>query len=214
MSIKHIVWDFNGTLLNDAQLSVDCDNYVFDELGLPHITIEDYRRHMTMPVRDFYTALGVDLNIYPYETIARLWLDRFNRRAVSCGLMPGTLEAIDRFAQAGYTQSVLSATYEPDLIKQCDGLKLTDRMTAINGLGDESARKKTDIGRTQLARLGLEGNEVVLVGDMTADAELAHALSAHCVLVSWGHNSYERLGATGAPIAESFEELERIIDGL
>ena len=38
---KHIIWDFNGTLLYDAQLSVDCDNYVFDELGMPHITIDD-----------------------------------------------------------------------------------------------------------------------------------------------------------------------------
>lgn len=28
--MKHIIWDFNGTLLNDAQLSVDLDNYVFD----------------------------------------------------------------------------------------------------------------------------------------------------------------------------------------
>ena len=52
----HIIWDFNGTLLYDAQLSVDCDNCVFDALGLPRITIDDYRAHMTMPVRSFYAA--------------------------------------------------------------------------------------------------------------------------------------------------------------
>ena len=154
MKKKHIIWDFNGTLLNDAQLSVDCDNHVFDELGLPHITIEDYRAHMTMPVRDFYTALGIDLNIYPYETIARIWLDMFNGMAVSCGLVPGALEAIDRLAAAGHSQSILSATYEPDLRMQCEGLKLSSRMRVINGLSDESARKKTDIGRAQIKALG------------------------------------------------------------
>ncbi|MDO4741547.1 MAG: hypothetical protein Q4A66_12845, partial [Eubacteriales bacterium] len=70
----HIIWDFNGTLLFDAQLGVDADNHVFEILGLPGITIEDYRRHMTMPVRDFYKALGVDLNVHKYETISRIWL--------------------------------------------------------------------------------------------------------------------------------------------
>lgn len=214
MKKKHIIWDFNGTLLNDAQLSVDCDNHVFDELGLPHITIEDYRAHMTMPVRDFYTALGIDLNVYPYEKIARIWLDRFNGMAVSCGLVPGALEAIDRLAAAGHSQSILSATYEPDLRMQCEGLKLSSRMRVINGLSDESARKKTDIGRAQIKALGLEGEDVVLVGDMLADAELARALGAHCVLVPWGHNAAHRLENAGFPVAGSFEELENLIAGL
>lgn len=211
MRKKHIIWDFNGTLLNDAQLSVDCDNHVFDELKLPRITIEDYRAHMTMPVRDFYTALGIDLNVYKYETIARIWLDMFNRNAVSCGLVPGALESIDRLKAQGYTQSILSASYEPDLRKQCDGLELSSRMMVINGLSDESARKKTDIGRAQMKALGLEGEDVVLVGDMLADAELARALGAHCVLVPWGHNAAWRLEGAGFPVAGGFEELEKMI---
>ena len=57
--MKHIIWDFNGTLLNDAQLSVDLDNDVFDQIGVPRITLEDYRNNMTMPVRDFYPRVGV-----------------------------------------------------------------------------------------------------------------------------------------------------------
>ena len=97
--MKHIIWDFNGTLLSDAQLGVDCDNHVFDTLGLPRITMDDYRAHMTMPVRDFYTSLGVDLNVYKYETISRLWLDRFNRHAVAVGLVSGALESIVRLGR-------------------------------------------------------------------------------------------------------------------
>ena len=167
-----------------------------------------------MPVRDFYTALGIDLNVYPYETIARIWLDMFNRNAVSCGLVPGALEAIDRLSAEGYSQSILSASYEPDLRKQCEGLGLGERMAVINGLSDESASKKTDIGRAQIKALSLEGKDVVLVGDMLADAELARALGAHCVLVPWGHNAKDRLEGAGFPVAQSFEELETIIAAL
>ena len=79
--MKHIIWDFNGTLLNDTQLSLDVDNNVFEKLGIPAITLDDYRNNMTMPVRDFYPAVGVDYSVHSYETIARLWLDEFNQKA-------------------------------------------------------------------------------------------------------------------------------------
>jgi len=212
--MKHIIWDFNGTLLCDAQLGVDCDNYVFDTLGLPRITIEDYRAHMTMPVRDFYTSLGVDLNIYKYETISRLWLDRFNQHAIAVGLMPGALESIARLKEKGFTQSILSASYEKSLMEQCKELGLVPYMQMICGLGDESAQKKTDIGRRQLKRLGLCAEDCVLVGDMAADSELSDALGTDCVLVPWGHNSEERLKKTGRRVAHSFEELEEILAGM
>ena len=207
--MKHIIWDFNGTLLSDAQLGVDCDNHVFDVLGLPRITIDDYRQHMTMPVRDFYTALGVDLNVYKYETISRLWLDRFNQHAVSVGLVPGTLELTKRLKAAGFTQSILSASYERSLLEQCKALGIDAYMDEIGGLGDESAQKKTDIGRRQLEKLGLKGEDCVLVGDMVADSELADALGTDCVLVPWGHNSEARLEKTGRVVVRDMEELER-----
>ena len=207
MTSKHIIWDFNGTLLGDAQLSVDCDNYVFDVLGLPHITIEDYRAHMTMPVRNFYTALGVDLSVYPYETISRLWLDRFNRLAVEAGLVPGVMDVVQALHERGISQSVLSASYEPSLREQCQHLGLTPYMQRIDGLSDESAMPKTEIGKRQLKALGISGGEALLVGDMMADSELAHALGASCVLVPWGHNNRARLETTHRPICDTCDAL-------
>ena len=212
--MKHIIWDFNGTLLCDAQLSVDTDNAVFAQLGLPPITLEDYRRCMTMPVRDFYLALGVDYSVHPYELISRLWLDVFNAKAVDAGLVPGVLDVVDDLARAGVTQSVLSASYEVSLRRQCDALGLTARMAAVDGLEDESATHKTDIGRRQMARLRLDPRETVLVGDMAADAELARALGVSCVLVAWGHNDLGRLEATGLPVAHTAQELGRLLVGM
>ena len=209
--MKHIIWDFNGTLLNDTQLSLDVDNNVFEKLGIPAITIDDYRNNMTMPVRDFYSAVGVDYSVHSYETIARLWLDEFNQKAVGVGLVSGALDAIRYFHSQGRSQSVLSASYEPSLRKQCEALGLTPYMTDISGLEDESASKKTEIGRRQLRELGLEGRDVVLIGDMLTDAHLAEDLGADCILVSWGHNDLKRLLSSGLPVARDFGELEEIL---
>lgn len=210
--MKHIVWDFNGTLLNDVPLAVMADNEVFRQLGLPlTITEEDYRRHMTAPVRDFYTALGVDLTVHSYDLITRIWLPIFNAGVLSAGLAPGALQCVKALHAAGATQSVLSASYEPTLIAQCGALGLTPYMAAIDGLEDESAERKTAIGKRQMKRLGLRGGDCALVGDLYADAELAAALGAACVLVPWGHSSRERLVPAGVPIADSFAELEKIL---
>lgn len=211
--MKHIIWDFNGTLLNDTQLSLDVDNNVFEKLGIPGITLDDYRNNMTMPVRDFYSAVGVDYSVHSYETIARLWLDEFNQKAVGVGLVSGALDAIRFFHSQGRSQSVLSASYEPSLRKQCEALGLTPYMTDISGLEDESASKKTEIGRRQLRELGLEGRNVVLIGDMLTDAHLAEDLGADCILVSWGHNDLKRLLSSGLPVARDFGELEEILKG-
>ena len=209
--MKHIIWDFNGTLLNDTQLSLDVDNNVFEKLGIPAITIDDYRNNMTMPVRDFYPTVGVDYSVHSYETIARLWLDEFNQKAVGVGLVSGALDAIRFFHGQGRSQSVLSASYEPSLRKQCEALGLTPYMTDISGLEDESASKKTEIGRRQLRELGLEGRDVVLIGDMLTDVHLAEDLGADCILVSWGHNDLKRLLSSGLPVARDFGELEEIL---
>jgi len=84
-------------------------------------------------------------------------------------------------------------------------------MDRIDGLGDESARKKTDIGRAQIERLGVAPAEIVLVGDMQADAELAQALGTRCILVPWGHNDTQRLKKTDMPVAHTPAELESML---
>ena len=145
--------------------------------------------------------------------IPGIWAKPIVDILIECGDAAQLHAAAQRMAQAGYTQSILSASYQPSLDEQCAGLDVTKYMVAVDGLKDESAAKKTDIGRMQMERLGLTGEDVWFVGDMLADYELAQALGAACVLVTWGHNSEERVRAAGCPVADTLEALERILLG-
>ena len=40
---KHIIWDWNGTLLNDAWLFVDIMNNVLENHNMETITVKKYR---------------------------------------------------------------------------------------------------------------------------------------------------------------------------
>ena len=209
--MKHIIWDFNGTLLSDLQLSVDCDNHVFRQLGIPEITKDIYRCNMTMPVRDFYTAIGVDFAVHPYELISTIWLNEFNQKVIEAGLMPDALKTVQRLYDCGITQSVLSASFEPSLRSQCEALGIASYMTAIDGQENENAEKKSEIGKRHIRHIGLDPQEVLLIGDMVTDSELSEELGVNCILVNWGHNDLQRLVKTGRPVASSFQELEKWI---
>ena len=49
---KHIVWDWNGTLLDDAWLCVEVLNQMLSQRGRAAITLEFYRQHFKFPVID------------------------------------------------------------------------------------------------------------------------------------------------------------------
>ena len=58
---KRLIWDWNGTLLDDVAAAVGALNRMLVKRGARPITIEHYRRRFGFPVRPFYAELGVDL---------------------------------------------------------------------------------------------------------------------------------------------------------
>jgi phosphoglycolate phosphatase-like HAD superfamily hydrolase len=53
----HLVWDWNGTVLNDFDVSFRSTNSSFRDAGLPEITTATYRALLRSPIRSFYTAV-------------------------------------------------------------------------------------------------------------------------------------------------------------
>ena len=58
MKYKHVIWDWNGTLVDDTWLFVDIMNGVLKDRNLQGITLDDYRNVFDFPVEDYYTKLG------------------------------------------------------------------------------------------------------------------------------------------------------------
>jgi len=56
-SLLHLVWDWNGTVLNDFDVSFRSTNSSFRDAGLPEITTVTYRALLRSPIRSFYAAV-------------------------------------------------------------------------------------------------------------------------------------------------------------
>ena len=63
-----ILWDWNGTLLDDVEVALAAMNEMLARRGLPLLQgREPYRDIFTFPVRVYYTAAGLDLSAEPFE---------------------------------------------------------------------------------------------------------------------------------------------------
>ena len=69
MPYKHIIWDWNGTLLDDGWLFVDVMNTILKRRKMNTITLEKYREIFGFPVKNYYIKLGFDLEKEPFEDL-------------------------------------------------------------------------------------------------------------------------------------------------
>ena len=53
-NIKHVIWDWNGTLVDDAWLFVELMNDELHKRNLTKINVNDYKNHFTFPVKKYY----------------------------------------------------------------------------------------------------------------------------------------------------------------
>ena len=204
---KHIIWDWNGTLMNDVDLCVELINQLLEPRGLKILTREDYRNIFTVPVRDYYANVGFDFSKETFEYLGRLWIDEYERRKFECGLYDGITRILERINKLGIGQSILSAYAQPTLDLMVEHYGIKKYFTHIVGLDNIYATGKIHLGIDLMKKLGNGKGETLIIGDMIHDFEVAQEIGADCILLASGHQSYERLANTGAKVVESVEQI-------
>ncbi len=203
MKYKHIIWDWNGTLVDDAWLCVEIMNNILENRNLNLITIDDYREHFTFPVRDYYVKLGFDFLVEPFEVCGMDFIHDFKNRKFEASLYTQTESILDKLTKIGISHSVLSAQNQTLLDETVAHYQLQNKFEGVNGLDDHYAHSKVNIGKSWIETLSYDHNEVIMIGDTVHDYEVAQAMGTDCILIASGHNSRERLENTGVLVLDS-----------
>jgi phosphoglycolate phosphatase len=209
---KHIIWDWNGTLFDDAWLCVEIMNEILHRRAMPPVTLESYQKVFDFPLIDYYRKLGFDFSLEPFSTISTEFILEYERRRTKCCLRPGTLETLEHNLQQGLTQSILSASKQDYLEKAVVEFNIRDMFNAVTGLDNHHAFGKIEIGQRWISETDLDLKEILLVGDTVHDYAVARALGIDCCLIPSGHQDYQRLASCGVKIIESFSELYKSLE--
>ncbi|MEV4425120.1 HAD family hydrolase [Streptomyces sp. R-07] len=212
---KHLVWDWNGTLLDDIDAVIGATNAAFAELGLASITLERYRELYTVPVPKFYERL---MGRLPTDEEWTVMDGAFHRhyweRAESCGLTTGAAELLAARQEAGATQSLLSLAQHAELIPLVRRYGIAERFVRMDGRVDASTDGKSGHMVRHLAALGVPADRVVVIGDAADDAVAAAHVGARAVLYTGGSHSRASLSRVGVPVVDSLEEAVSVAEEL
>ncbi len=201
-----IIWDFNGTLLDDVRTGIDSVNTLLCERGLPTIKGEEhYRSIFRFPIIEYYRSLGFDFEKEPYEVLAPKWVALYLENVKRASLYSDVRDALEYFRVKGVRQVVLSATEREMLEGQLDSLGIREYFEEVMGLGDIHAGSKLSLARAWRERNGEA--RALLIGDTDHDVENAMEMGADCVLVARGHQSEEHLRTLGVPVVNTLGEL-------
>lgn len=189
MKITHVIWDWNGTLVNDADLCVEIVNELLVEFDQEPVSAKFYLDNFEFPVKKYYNKIGLPTTQNSYDYISNNFIKSYRERYIRCLLQTDALKCISKLFSLNITQSVLSAGMQSDLDTFIKHFRLTKYFQSINGVNDIHAHGKMDLGIRHVNQILAKSSEILLIGDTLHDAEIAQSLGVKCLLYSGGHNS-------------------------
>jgi len=181
----HLVWDWNGTLLNDLDLVVASTNVAFASVGGPAVTADEHRVRFRRPIADYYAeVLGQAVDETAFGQLDKLFHEVYKDGLTTCALAH---DAVDAMSSWPGSQSLLSMWFHEDLVPTVQTYGLTKNFLRVDGLRAEIGgdRKAESLAR-HLAELRLDGRDVVLIGDSLDDADAARSVGGRAVLYAGG----------------------------
>jgi phosphoglycolate phosphatase len=207
--MKTIIWDWNGTLLNDLDFCISTINILLKRRELPLLNMDSYKEVFSFPVKNYYRAIGFDFEKEDFSIPAKEFIDLYNGKVECCELQPSAKEVLLFFQSRGFRQFVLSAMQQDMLEQTLRQNKIFHFFEGVAGLNDHYAVSKIERGKQLIRKYKIDTKFSWIIGDTIHDFEAAEQLGIKCILIAGGHQSLERLEKTKTPV---IEKLSGIVD--
>ncbi len=190
MRFDRVIWDFNGTILDDVEVGIEAIDTLLERYGLPPLrTRSRYYEVFGFPIIDYYRRVGFDFEKTDFTVLANEWVALYLEKVGKAPLREGIRDAILSICALGVSQTVLSMTEQSMLERQLTQLGIASAFDEICGLEDIYAESK--LGLAGAWRGAHPDERVLYVGDTTHDAESAAVIGAECLLLTGGHERFE-----------------------
>ena len=205
-----IIWDWNGTLLNDLDFCISTINTLLEKRNLKLIDRKSYKEVFSFPVKDYYKSIGFDFEKEDFSIPAKEFIDAYDSEVHNCKLHNSAIEVLSYLKNKGVRQFVLSAMKQDMLEQTLKHNLIIDYFEGVYGLNDHYAVSKIERGQQLISDFNIEKDRTWIIGDTNHDFEVAEKLGIKCVLIADGHQSEERLKSTGTTVIPNLLALETI----
>ena len=204
---KHIIWDWNGTIIDDAWLFVDVMNKLLKKYNLNKITINKYKNIFQFPIKNYYKQLGFNIKKNYFEKLGLEFIKEYEKRLYDARLYPLTENVLSKLSTSETKHHILSASHQELLNNQIKHYKIEKYFSHVVGLSNYFANSKIEEGIKLIKKMKTNNKDILFIGDTIHDFEVANELNIDCLLISHGHNSHSRLLKTNNMVIINMENI-------
>lgn len=204
----NIIFDFNGTIINDLDLCINILNYMLESKGYKKVTKERYLEIFTFPIIEYYKLAGFDFNKHSFENLSVEFINLYQKASLECSLYDGVIELLEKLKKLNKNIILLSASQLDNLKEQVYHFKIDKYFTKILGLDNILAKSKIEVAEKYFKENNIDLSKTIILGDTIHDAEVANKLKIDSILIADGHQSYDRLKKYKKEVIRNIKELE------
>ncbi|MEG0077170.1 HAD family hydrolase [Anaerorhabdus sp.] len=209
--MKMMIWDWNGTLLNDAECCFHVLNDLCKERNIKTLdSVEQYREIFCFPVIRVYEQMGFDLTAQSFEDVSVDYTKGYQSTYLNYSLHDYAIDSLKQNIDEGIINVLLSASQIDILKKQAQEYECNEYFEEILGLNNIYAHSKVDLAKEFIEKSQIDCRDIVWIGDSAHDYECAKECGTHCILVAQGHQTKQALCNTGAIVASDLLEAMRL----
>jgi len=209
-----IIWDWNGTIVNDASVFIKIMNDFLSERNLPPITLKQYRSAFVFPVKNYYTKLGFDFSEESFESLSLIFIEKYKKAMFTPPLVKDIKSLLSWLYKRQISQYIVSAQEHSLLTRAVEYYKVGLFFKEVKGINNYQATSKVSIAKELYNTSLKQTKEIVLIGDTEHDAEVAKELNINCFLVCYGHCTKEKLLKTGFNVFDSVSDLKSALKSI
>lgn len=184
-----IIWDWNGTLLNDVDMCIASMNQLLQVRDIPLINKELYKKVFTFPVQDYYQKIGVDFEKESFDVIGHQFMDLYFEALPNCQLHDGVEEVLKYFQKQGKRQFILSAMEHESLLQSLKDYGISDFFEGVFGIDNHLAAGKIDRAHQMVEEFNIDVSSSMMFGDTLHDKEVADEMAVDIIFIAHGHQS-------------------------
>ena len=190
---EYIIFDFNGTILDDVDLCINILNYMLEEHGYEKVTKERYLDIFTFPIIEYYKLAGFDFNKHSFNDLSIEFINMYQQASLKCPIYDGVIDLLNKLTKLNKKIILLSASQIDNLLEQTNFFEITKYFNKILGLDNIHAKSKVDIAKKYFIENNIDLSKAIMIGDTIHDMEVANELNIDSLLIANGHQSYDRL---------------------
>lgn len=205
-----VIWDWNGTLIDDLKIALEAVNDTMDVFDRPHMDVYRYYDLMRTDVRGFYEQL-FDLSKVPYERLTAYFSMFYDQRVKKARLMEGAAEVLKTLNEAGVKQAIVSASHRDKVKRDTARFGINGFFADILGAADHLVGSKASMANGFILENKFDLDRVLVIGDLLHDAQMADKLGTRHVIIPNGHQTAEYLSENGVTILDDISYVPEFV---